>query len=120
MSKRYVMINELKPEYVNEYIRAHKTMHEGEWKEQLDVLHKAGAKECISYIYGNFSILLYECDDIDESFTALGKDPRRAAWEEYTQPMFANNPKFDGSAAIPLLQKIFDMKQQIEGKLDDF
>jgi L-rhamnose mutarotase len=120
MPKRYMMINELKPECVDEYVKAHETMHEGIWKEQLDVLRKAGAKECICYLHNNLSILLYECDNIDESFTALGKDPRRAAWEEFTQPMFTGQPKFDGSGSIPLVKKIFDMRQQLDGKLDAF
>jgi L-rhamnose mutarotase len=120
MSKRYMMINELKPEHVDEYVKAHETMHEGKWQEQLDVLHKAGAKECIAYIYGNLSILLYECDDIQKSFSALGEDPRRAAWEKYTQPMFAGQPKFDGSGDIPHIKKIFDMTQQLDGGLNDF
>jgi L-rhamnose mutarotase len=120
MPKRYMMINELKPECVDEYVKAHETMHEGKWKEQLDVLRKAGAQECISYIFGNYSILLYVCDDIDESFAALGRDPRRAAWEEFTQKLFAGQPKFDGSASVPLIKKIFDMKQQLEGDLNQF
>jgi L-rhamnose mutarotase len=114
------MINEIKPEHIDEYVRAHETMHEGVWKEQLDVLYKAGAKECIVYIYNNLSILLYECDDIDESFSALGKDPRRTVWEKFTQPMFAGQPKFDGSTSVSLVKKIFDMKQQLNDKLDPF
>lgn len=120
MSKRYMMINEIKPEYMDEYVKSHETMHEGLWKEQLDALQKAGAKECICYMHGNLAILLYECDDIDESFSALGKDPRREAWEKYTQPMFAGQPKFDGSAQVPLIKKIFDMKQQLNGELGKY
>jgi len=120
MSKRYVMVNELKPECVEKYVKAHEEMHENEWKEQLDVLEKAGATECISYLFGNYSVLIYECDDITESFQNLAKDPRRAAWEEYTLPMFAGSPKFDGSDSVPYLKKIFDMKQQLNGKLDQF
>ena len=49
--KRYVQVNELKPEMVEAYREAHETMHIGPWKEQLDVLKKAGAEECICLLY---------------------------------------------------------------------
>lgn len=120
MAKRYVMVNELKPECREEYIHAHEKMHESIWKEQLDVLKKAGATECICYIFGNYAILIYECDDIVESFQELAKDPRRGAWEEYMGPMFAGTPKFDGSDEVPYLKKIFDMNQQLDGELKQF
>lgn len=118
--KRYMQINKLKPEMVEAYKNAHETMHLGEWKEQLDVLEKAGAEECIVYLYENYSILLYVCDDIQESFAKLGEDPRRKAWDEFTMPMFANSPKFDGSGEIECVKKIFDMKEQLQGKRTDF
>jgi L-rhamnose mutarotase len=116
MSKRYILVNEIKPEYLDAYVEAHVHMHEGPWKEQLQVLRRAGATECISYLYKNLSILIYECEDIDESFAALGRDPVRSAWEEFTQPMFANSPKFDGSAHVTGLSKIFDLNQQLDNK----
>ena len=121
MTKRYILVNEIAPDRLDEYVEAHQTMHEGKWKEQLDVLRKGGATECITYLYKNLAILIYECEDINESFTALGKDPRRAAWEEFTQPMFLNSPKFDGSVKTEGLQKIFDLNQQLdEGELKQF
>lgn len=120
MSKRYMLINELKPERVVDYVGAHETMHLGPWKEQMDVLAKAGAKECIVYIYGNLSILLYECDDIADSFAALGQDPRRPAWDAFTAPMFAGEPKFDGSGSIATVKKVFDLRQQLGGELGEY
>jgi len=114
MSKRYVLVNEIKPECLEAYMQAHETMHQGEWKEQLDVLRRAGATHCSSYIFGNYSILIYECDDINESFAKLGRQEERAKWEAFTQPMFANAPKFDGSARVEGLRKIFDLNQQLD------
>lgn len=118
--RRYMQINVLKPEMVEAYKTAHETMHLGPWKEQLDVLRKAGAEECIVYLYENLSILLYVCDDIGESFSNLGKDPRRGAWDEYTGPMFADTPKFDGSGEIPCVEKIFDLTEQLRGERTPF
>ena len=120
MKKRYILVNEIKPEALEDYIYAHEHMHESAYSEQLDVLKKAGAEECICYIYENLAILIYECEDINESFSKLGQDPRRAAWEDFTQPMFANSPKFDGSEPVRGLRKIFDLNQQIKGKLEEF
>ena len=120
MKKRYILVNEIKPEALKDYIYAHEHMHEGAYKEQLDVLKKAGAEECVCYIYENLAILIYECEDINESFSKLGQDPRRAAWEDLTQPMFANSPKFDGSEPVRGLRKIFDLNQQMKGRLEEF
>lgn len=118
--RRYMQINELKPEMVEAYKHAHETMHEGEWKEQLDVLRKAGAEDCIVWLYKNYAVMLYTCDDITESFSQLGKDPRRAAWEVFTGPMFAESPKFDGSGDIPHLEKIFDLREQLRGDKTEY
>ena len=121
MAKRYVLVNEIRPECLDAYVDAHMHMHENQWKEQLEVLRRAGATDCISYLYKNLSILIYECDDIDESFAALGRDPIRVAWEEFTQPLFANSPKFDGSEKVTSLTKIFDLNQQLDtGELKPF
>lgn len=121
MSKRYVLVNEIKLEHLNAYREAHEHMHEGPFREQLEVLRRAGATECICYLFENLAILIYECEDIDESFAALGRDPVRAAWEKFTQPMFANSPRFDGSARVTGIPKIFDLNQQLdEGELRQF
>ena len=65
--------------------------------------------------------MIYVCDDIDKSFTRLGNDPRRLEWEEYTQPMFLNSPKFDGSVKTTGIEKIFDLNEQLdEGELSQF
>ena len=120
MKKRYVLVNEIKPECLDAYIDAHVHMHEGPFKDQLDVLKRCGATECISYIYKNLAILIYECEDIDESFAKLGADPVRPAWEAFTQPMFSNSPKFDGSEKVSGLRKIFDLNQQLAGSLKEF
>ena len=50
MGKRYVMINELKPEHVQDYIDMHMNCPSSEiYKGQLDALKEAGAEECIVY-----------------------------------------------------------------------
>ena len=47
MGKRYVMINELKPEHVQDYIDMHMNCPSSElYKGQLDALKEAGALSC--------------------------------------------------------------------------
>jgi L-rhamnose mutarotase len=114
----YCLVNELKPEYVEEYRRAHKTMHESTWKRQLEILKEAGAEECIVFLNGTQSILIYRCDEINESFAKLGKIEGRLAWDTYTLPMFASSPRFDGSSAVVGAERIFDLRQQLGGSLE--
>ena len=121
MSRRYLLVNRIKPEYLQQYVDAHERMHEGPFREQLQVLRDAGATECICYVHEDLAILIYECDDIGESFSRLGKIPKRQEWETFTAPMFANSPKFDGSQQVAYLRKIFDLNQQLDGgKLEQF
>jgi L-rhamnose mutarotase len=113
----YCLVNELKPECVDEYRDAHKRMHLTVWKRQLEILKEAGAEECIVFLNGTQTILFYRCGEINESFARLGRIEGRAAWDEYTLPMFASTPRFDGTAAVTGLEKIFDMRQQLDGYL---
>lgn len=120
MMKRYCMVNELKPEHVKDYSDIHKNAHLTCWKTQLEALKAAGAENCIVYIYNNLSILLYECEDIEESFSRLGQIKDNNKWQATVAPWFAGTPKFDGTQKIVSLEKIFDLRQQLEGKLDPY
>ncbi len=120
MKKRYLVVNELRPEFVEAYRKFHMEMHLSEWQPQLKVLEDAGAEECMVYLYNNLAIMIYVCDDIDESYDTLGKNPVRDSWTQLMTPMFANTPKFDGTAKAAYCEKIFDMKQQLHGELNQF
>lgn len=111
--KWFCIVNELKENEVENYKDAHIHMYETEWSNQLDVLKKAGAEECIVFIHENKSILFYRCEDIDESFSTLGIIPERKAWDEFTAPFFANNAKFDGSEKVNTCEMVFDMTEQL-------
>ena len=115
----YCLVNELKPECVEEYRRAHKTMHESSWKKQLEILKKAGAEDCVVFLNGTQSILFYRCDEINDSFARLGQIEGRAAWDSFTLPMFATSPKFDGSTRVVGAERIFDLRQQLNGHLEE-
>jgi len=114
----YCLVNELKPECVEEYRDAHKRMHLTAWRKQLHILREAGAEECICFLNGTQTILFYRCEEINESFAKLGRIEGRSAWDEYTLPMFASTPRFDGTTKVDGLEKIFDLRQQLAGSLD--
>ena len=118
--KRYCLVNELNEENVKDYSDIHKNAHLTEWKSQLSALKEAGAENCIVYIYKNISIIIYECEDIDDSFSKLGESVENNKWQEVVAPWFSGSPKFDGSQKVDSLEKIFDLRQQLEGKLDKF
>ena len=118
--KRYCLVYELKEEHVKDYVEIHKEAHKTHWRTQLDALKEAGAENCIVYNYKNLSIIFYECEDIDESFTKLGTNEDNLRWQETVAPWFAETPKFDGSQEVQPAEKIFDLKQQLEGKLEQF
>ena len=118
--KRYLRIRKLKPEMVEAYKNAHETMHESPWKEQLEVLRDAGAEECIVYLYEDYSIILFVCDEIEESFAALGEDLRRKKWDDFMADMFVEVPVSNNENSVSYLEKIFDMKEQLNGELTRF
>jgi L-rhamnose mutarotase len=68
-------------------------------------------------MHGNESILFYQCEDIDESFAALGKDDDNNEWQAFIASWFAGTPKFDGSEKVKPLEKIFDLNEQLDGFL---
>lgn len=119
--KRYVLVLEIKHEKLNDYIEAHMHMHESNFREQLTALRESGAMICDTYIYSNLAIVIYECDDINDSFTKLGNNPKRIEWENFTQPMFLNHPKFDGSVQVDGIEKIFCLNSQLDyGTIDPY
>lgn len=117
---RYVMVYELKPEHVNDYAEMHRNAHLSEFKGQLRAIKDAGAQNCITYIYKNFSILLIECENLDRFFERLGQSEENSKWQTHTAPWFAETPKFDGSVKTVPIEKIFDMQQQLQGRLTKF
>jgi L-rhamnose mutarotase len=104
---RFCLVNEIQEEHIGDYIELHKNA----WPEMRDALRKSGAENCVVYVYKNLSILFYECDDIDKSFTALGKDEVNLKWQAITAQWFTATPKFDGSEKTIPVEKVFDLNE---------
>ena len=97
---KYLMINELNPECVESYADAHRNC----WPEMRQALIDAGAKDCVTFVYGTSSYLFYECDDLDESFSKLGRIEANQRWQEMCAPWFA------GSFELKLAELVFDLE----------
>ena len=41
-------------------------------------------------------------------------------WQENQAPWIAETPDFDGSEGVQTIEKIFDLNQQLEGKLEQY
>lgn len=109
MSKRYCLIIEVKEEHIKEYIKIHKEP----WREMLQAIRDSGIKDEIIYFHKNQSIIFMECDDFEYCNTKLRATEVCKKWDELLVPWFE-----DVDIAFP--EKIFDLNQQLDGKLLEY
>ena len=106
--KKYLCVIEIKPEFEKEYI----AIHLNPWREMLEAIRDAGyTKEALFY-YKNQSIIYLECPDDtshQECNSKLRSTDACKKWDITVCPWFAANPV--------MCEKIFDLNQQLEGKL---
>jgi len=114
--KRYCIIIEIQEKHLEEYIDIHKNA----WPEVLQAIKDSGAENLIIYNYKNFSILFYECEDIDDFYETYGKTEIAGKWNAVVHKWFEESPVLDGSGTVDTLEKIFDLKQQLAGKLEQY
>jgi len=106
--RKYCLVAELKTEHIDEYVDIHKNA----WPEMLKAIKNAGAEEEILFIYKNLSIIFFLCPDIDELFRKLNEEEVTKKWNATVGPWFEKAPAF--------VEKIFDLNQQLEGKLEQY
>lgn len=114
--KRYCFVIELKEEYVENYIKIHKNP----WREILEAIDSADVGELLIWSYKNFSIVYYECDDLNRVYKRLGEMDVVKRWNETVGPWFNAAPVLDGSGNVQTCEKIFDIKQQLTGQLEQY
>lgn len=116
MKKRYCFIIEINEDQIDDYV----ALHKNPWPETLKGLREAGAEELLIYRYKNFSILFYECEDINELYRKWGATETCAKWNARLKNAYKVSPKIDGSGDVETLEKIFDLKQQLQGGLEPY
>ena len=116
--KRYCLVLELKEEFIDQYC----DIHRNPWPELLEAIKENGAKELIIWNYKNLSIVYYECEDIDFLYEKLNKLEITEKWDDIIKKDVAFKKTFDidSEGKIITCEKIFDLNQQIEGKLEQF
>jgi L-rhamnose mutarotase len=112
--KRYCFVIELKPEHVKEYC----DIHRNPWPEMLTAISEAGAKELVIWNYKSFSIVYYECEDLDAVYARLGALEVTKRWNVTVGPWLAEAPTLDGTSEVATCVKIFDLRQQLAGRLE--
>lgn len=103
---RYCFVIELKKDCIDRYVDIHRNV----WPEMLKAIKNAGAQEEILYIHKNLSIIFFICEDLDELYRKLGNEDIVKKWDATVGPWI--------ESVSPCLEKIFDLNQQLDGKLE--
>lgn len=114
--KRYCFVIEINEDQMEDYV----ALHKNPWQETLQGLKDAGAKELLIYRYKNYSILFYECEDINEVYRKWGATETCKKWNARLANAYKVSPSIDGSDDVETLEKIFDLNQQLAGKLEQY
>lgn len=103
--KKYLMIIKVKPECRDDYIKIHKNP----WKDLLEAIKEAGFVNEVIWYFEDQSIIYLECEDHDVCNVKLRATEVCKKWDVEMMPRFNAEPVF--------AEKIFDLTQQLEGKL---
>jgi L-rhamnose mutarotase len=114
MMKRYCFVIEINPDQMADYV----ALHKDPWKDTLRLLKEAGAEELLIYRYKNFSILFWEAEDLNEVYRKWVATETCKKWNLRLANAYKVSPSIDGSADVETLEKIFDLTQQLNGKLE--
>jgi L-rhamnose mutarotase len=114
--KRYCMVLEIKEEFVDKY----KDIHVNAWPELLKAEKDCGITNELIWIYKNLAILYIECEDIGEAYKKVGLNDTEKKWDKTVSPWFKNIEVLEDSNKIPVLEKIFDLNQQIKESFNQF
>ena len=115
-TNRYCMVIEIKDKYVKAYADIHRNV----WPELLKAYKDAGAKELLVWVYKNMAIIYYECESIDMIYEKVAEYEVSKKWSAKLVPWFAQAPDFSGSAKVQTCDKVMDLNQQLNGKLEQY
>ena len=105
--KKYCMVFELKEEYVKDYADLHKNCS----KEYIKALKDCGIEDMSIFIYGNKTIIFYNCEDLNGWLKKLLDTKENKEWQKIINPLFKNIPSFEGSYEESSLEKVFDISE---------
>ena len=106
--KKYLIVAEVKPEFLQEYI----DIHIDPWPEILEAIHEVGYLNELIWIYKNQTIIYLEVPEgkeNDELNTLLRATDVCKKWDVTVGPWFETD--------FVTCPKVFDLNQQLEGEL---
>jgi L-rhamnose mutarotase len=118
MMAKYCIVGEVKQEFLEEYKRQYKKIHKGPYKELLKVIKESGVEEETVFMHKNLAIIFYEAEDLNRCYERQGSAEVAQEWNRLMSPMFASSYRFNVSEKLPVLEKVFDLNEQLEGRLN--
>jgi L-rhamnose mutarotase len=115
---KYCIVAEVKPEHLEEYKRLHKELHKGPYKDLLNVIKESGVQEEAVFMHGTTVVIFYEAEDLNRAYGRQGGKEVARRWNELMAPMFASSYEFNASDRLPTLEKVFDLTEQLSGRLN--
>ena len=116
MMKRYCFVIEINEDQMEDYV----ALHRNPWPDTLRLLKEAGAEELVIYRYKNFSILFWSAEDLNEVYRKRGATEVCKKWNARLAKAYKLSPSIDGTSDVDTLEKIFDLNQQLSGKLEAY
>lgn len=113
---KYCVVGQVKPEYLEEYKKLHKEIHLGAYRDLLKVIKNSGVKDEAVFMHGNLAIIFYEAEDLDRCYELQGNADAAKRWNELMAPMFSSSYNFNVAEKLPVLEKVFDLNEQLKGR----
>lgn len=110
---KYCVVLEIKPEHLEEYKEAHRHV----WVDLMKSIRASGVKEEVMFFYKNLAIVYFEAEDLNKSYEIQRRSAElEKGWDDLVGPWIAKGEYLPGSFDLDLLEKVFDLNDQLEGK----
>ena len=111
---KYCIVSEIKKDMLDKYIKYHKEIQKSEHKDLLNVIKNSGVDEEIIFIYKNFAIIYFEAEDLNKSYDFQRKFEVTKKWDNLMKDFFDSKYEFADADKLPILEKVFDLNEQIK------
>jgi len=116
--KKYCIIGKIKPEFIEDYKKKHKELHKGPYRQLLEVIKESGVEEEAVFMDKDTIIIYFEAEDLAKCYERQGKTDIARKWNSIMAPMFACAYEFNSGNSLSMLEKVFDLNEQLSGTLN--